>query len=502
MNTRRESSPQTRSSTEIVSALADFARLAQQMLVASTPGTLEAGIAAALRRLLALCNMQQGALLLATRYPASPKQSFWPPLSERDTLRVLARQSLDDQLFALLATFTGNEDIQLSSSEPGWMICQQLLPVPGSSHQAMPISAESLPVPLSSTQSFFFLGKTETAYQSSRQAMREKHQQLWSQVADAVGMVIVSLLQAEQMHELETATSHRDLQQMELLKAELLATVSHELRSPLASIKGYAATLLRHDRRISREERLEFLLAIHDASQHIELVIDRLLEMSQLETETLPIQHMPVDLTYVVREAITAREQHPGETNASVPATAQQLESIPHATRTFTLRIEDSDGHPTNKLPLVQADRHLLREAVDHLLENAMLYSPAGETVEVGLRTRRPDQVSQLSHLLAQTAIPTRKAIVWPPSWPSDQPMVELWIQDHGIGIEEAHLEQIFHRFYRVDTSLTREVNGLGLGLAICKQIVALHHGLLWAESSVGKGSTFHVLLPINGPTK
>src|SRR5881227_3662336 len=100
---------------------------------------------------------------------------------------------------------------------------------------------------------------------------------------------------------------NRSLQQMELLKAELLATVSHELRSPLASIKGYAATLLRHERRISREERLEFLLA----SQRMELVINRLLQMSQLETETLPLHHVPVDLAYVVREAITVREQHP-----------------------------------------------------------------------------------------------------------------------------------------------------------------------------------------------
>jgi len=64
--------------------------------------------------------------------------------------------------------------------------------------------------------------------------------------------------------------------------------------------------------------------------------------------------------------------------------------------------------------------------------------------------------------------------------------------------IAEAHLEQIFQRFYRVDTSLTRAVNGLGLGLTICQQIIALHDGLLWVESEEGKGSTFHVLLPID----
>jgi signal transduction histidine kinase len=88
--------------------------------------------------------------------------------------------------------------------------------------------------------------------------------------------------------------------------------------------------------------------------------------------------------------------------------------------------------------------------------------------------------------------------VAFPPSWPYGQPLVEIWVRDHGIGILGAHLEQIFQRFYSVDTSLTREVNGLGLGLAICKQIVELHHGMLWAESEVSKGSTFHVLLPLH----
>lgn len=333
----------------------------------------------------------------------------------------------------------------------------------------------------------------------SRQAIVEKSQPIWLSVANAVGSVILSLLQAEHMHELETTTSQHDLQQMELLKAELLATVSHELRSPLASIKGYTATLLRHERRIAREEQQEFLLAIHDASQRMETVIDRLLEMSQLETETLPLQHVPVDLVSVVREVITARYQLSGGACVSGTEALQKHESVLPPTSTFVLHIEDSDGNPTNKVPLVQADRRLVREAVDHLLENAVLYSPEGGTVEVGLRTREPEQIRQLSLMLVQTPVAHRRAIVLPPSWPRDQPMVEIWIQDHGIGIAETHLEQIFQRFYRVDTSLTRTVNGLGLGLAICKQIVALHGGGLWAESEVGKGSSFHVLLPIDG---
>src|SRR5260370_19880198 len=96
------------------------------------------------------------------------------------------------------------------------------------------------------------------------------------------------------------------LREMELLKAELLGTVSHELRSPLASIKGYAATLLRHERRISREERHQFLLGINEASDRLEVLIVRLLAMSQLEPGEVIIQRSPMDLAHLAPEAITA----------------------------------------------------------------------------------------------------------------------------------------------------------------------------------------------------
>jgi K+-sensing histidine kinase KdpD len=85
---------------------------------------------------------------------------------------------------------------------------------------------------------------------------------------------MMHLLLVERVYELEAMSDHKALRDMELLKAELLATVSHELRSSLASIKGYAATLLRHERRISREERHEFLLAIKEASDRLAAVID------------------------------------------------------------------------------------------------------------------------------------------------------------------------------------------------------------------------------------
>ena len=255
---------------------------------------------------------------------------------------------------------------------------------------------------------------------------------------------------------------------MELLKAELLATVSHELHSPLASIKGYAATLLRHERRISREERHEFLLAITQASDRLAGVIDRLLEMSQLETGDITIELTTVNLAYLVREAITALEQH--------------LLAPEHADRPWTLvlRLLDGRGMPTGEEPLIWADRHRLREVLDNLLENAIHYSPEGGAIEITIRP-----------------IFTPSHTVMPPAQQEVQQMVEICVHDHGIGIPPAHLGRVFDRFHRIDTRLSREVNGLGLGLAISKRIVELHGGTIWAESDIGQGSAFHVWLPI-----
>jgi signal transduction histidine kinase len=267
------------------------------------------------------------------------------------------------------------------------------------------------------------------------------------------------------------------LREMELLKAELLATVSHELRSPLASIKGYTATLLRHARRLSPEEQHEFLLAIYDASDRLALIVDRLLEMSQLETGAITLHLSEVDPIYLAREAILASEQRCAgqETN----------ESSSHYT--FILQPEDEQGHVTESVPLILADRQRLREVLDNLFENAIKFSPEGGTIQIALRPLWSP--IQLQNNPTDIDRPRPNGHVAPTH-------LEIRVHDHGVGIPPEHLERIFDRFHRVDTRLIREVNGLGLGLAICKYIVALHHGSIWAESEVGKGSIFHIVLP------
>ena len=302
----------------------------------------------------------------------------------------------------------------------------------------------------------------------------EKGHHLLPHVIDAIGAVIVGILQVERIHELEAARIRDSLREMELLKAELLGTVSHELRSPLASIKGYAATLLRHERRISREERHQFLLAITEASDRLEVIIQRLLEVSQLETNEVTIDRSPVDMKYLVKESIAALEESLSE---KYPGRF-----------IFKLSVEHADGTPASSVPLILADQRLMREVIDDLLENAVKFSPGGGVIKVILCP-----VTQVQTTLAESGGDNQQPVQ------ISRQMLEVRVCDNGMGIPVDHLERIFDRFHRVDTRLTREVGGLGLGLTICKRIVEMHDGIIWAENRQnGMGSVFHVRLPID----
>src|SRR2546426_4028485 len=233
-------------------------------------------------------------------------------------------------------------------------------------------------------------------------------------------------------NDLEELTGRKALREMDLLKAEMLASVSHELRSPLASIKGYAATLLRHERRISREERHEFLVAIVEASNRLTTVIDRLLEMSQLETDTISMDYSSVNLAYLVREALTAIEQRPDRAE-QVATASEKPKQV-----TFVLHLEDSHGKLTRHEPLIQADRYRLREVLDNLLENARSYSPEGGTVEVIVRPASTREYVARGGTFLSSGEDDQQG---------NQQIVEICVCDGGIGITREHLHRIFERF-------------------------------------------------------
>ena len=281
----------------------------------------------------------------------------------------------------------------------------------------------------------------------------------------------------------------RSLQGRKALPSDLLANVSHELRSPLYLIKGAAETLLLLDRRTSQQQRRECLLTIKEASDELADRLDRLLELAQLDSGSLDLEHAPVNLAHLVGEALRSAQER--------LAASMQQPGVPQAPLRFSWRLEDAqEGEPTQAEPLIQADRQQVREVLDHLLANAIAYSPEGGTIEV---TIRPVSVQGLtSHLQRASAALTPEKTEDLSSSLAARPQLgmELVVRDQGMGIPEEQLEQIFAPFYRLDTTLSRPVPGLGLGLTLCRRLVEGHGGRIWAESVVGQGSAFHVWLP------
>ncbi len=452
---------------EITAVLLELARLSQR--AGSAELDTQGGntvVSTMLERLLALFEAQHGAILLAMQGDVVPEQR--PPNTK--AIRTLALHDIrEEEAHALLPAFSsaGTSVPDLSCWLVDRLSLGEFLADPEIAPDYLPAYSPALSgdgglstqasQPL---QALLVLG-WDALENGTYSSAVERGRKLLPFISDAAGAVIVSILLAERMHALEFTAARDALQHMELLKAELLATVSHELRSPLASIKGYAATLLRHERRLARDERHQFLLAISEASDRLEIIVERLLEISQLETGAITIERFPVDVARLARETITAVEQ----------GIAQQVAG--HFT--FKLKLEHADGTPATSVPLIMADPRRLREVLNNLLENAIKYSPGGGAVSVLVRPTMNGQPAMQPH----------------------PRMLEIRVSDTGMGIPAGHLERIFDHFYRVDMRLTREVSGLGLGLAICKRIIELHEGTIWAESSIHRGTTLHVLLPI-----
>ncbi len=468
--------------SEITAALIDLAALTRRAACAAHahPDAISHEM---LERVLALCKAQRGAVLLSEGHDSSRThgESAQPTSDHTKTLRALALHNIPEEDAHALLRVVPPAHAHIHSAEMTCWITYGL-----SLNEVAGENGNALDVPLGASShveegqnALLVLGWSNESDEACA-SMIARCQTLLPLVADAIEGVVACLAMKERVQELERASVCESLQGMELLKAELLGTVSHELRGPLASIKGYAATLLRHERRLGREERHQFLLAITEASDRLEVIIERLLEVSQLETGQVRIDRAPVDMARLVGEAIAAIK---GRVEALLPGRF-----------VFSLRLKRADDAPTDAAPLIEADQRRLREVLDNLLENAVNYSPGGGAIDVTIRP-----VVQI-HPVAKDTAP-RQDGENPPGGHVPRSMLEICVSDSGQGIPDGHLQRIFERFHRVDTRLTRETNGLGLGLTICKRIVELHDGLIWAKNRPrGEGAAFYVRLPIDEP--
>ncbi len=232
------------------------------------------------------------------------------------------------------------------------------------------------------------------------------------------------------------------LKELELVRKEFVANVSHELKTPIAMVRGYAETLGEDDGSMKPEERARFVGTIQRHAERLSALVDDLLTLSRLESGGLVLEPRWQKPAPVLRAAL--------EEFRSVFAQAGQTVALAAEGEGIEVRLD----------PL------RIGQVLTNLLQNAHKYAPRGARVEVGARACE------------------------------GQPWAEFWVADDGPGIPATDLPRIFERFYRVEKGRSRDKGGTGLGLSIVKHLVLLHGGTVSAESRLGQGTTIKFRLP------
>ena len=251
----------------------------------------------------------------------------------------------------------------------------------------------------------------------------------------------IAMENARLIEELEDSLAH--LTEMNQLKDDFVASVSHELRTPLTSIRGYVRTLLRPDAAFSEADQKSFLETIDRQSTRLHRLIEDLLAVSRIESETDSSTLSAVSIRQLAEDVAD---------ELRVKAADHQIEL-----------------YVSTKLPVVQTDVGKVHQIITNLVDNALKYTPAGTSVVVTAESQGAG--------------------------------VAISVSDQGTGIPVEVQDKIFDRFYQVDQSATRSVGGAGLGLYICRRMAEAIGGRVWLEKSDEEGSTFSLWIPTNVST-
>ena len=230
-----------------------------------------------------------------------------------------------------------------------------------------------------------------------------------------------------------------ELRKLERVRRDFVANVSHEFKTPLTAIQGFAETLLA-GALDDPQNRVRFLEIILEHSRRLARLTDDLLKLSQMDADRLGLEMRRVSVSQFVESCVETAKRPAAEKDLRLSVNLQE------------------------RLPDIAADRRRLAEVLQNLLDNAIQYTPPGGQIMI--------------------------------SASADATEVTFTVSDTGIGIPQADQPRIFERFYRVDAARSREVGGTGLGLAIAKHLVEVHGGRLWVESEIGQGSQFYFTVP------
>lgn len=228
---------------------------------------------------------------------------------------------------------------------------------------------------------------------------------------------------------------------------QLFSRLSHELRTPITSLQGAIALLQSHQ--LQSESEAESLLTLAaESTDRLTHVIESILDWYQVTQKDIYLFKQSCDLTSLLNQAID-----------SIQPLANQKD-IP-------IYLDISNGSS------LYADQYFLTRALSYLLHNAIKFSPPNYPIHITVNIGESRRVLDSS------------------------PQLQIAVKDQGVGIPETDLEAIFQPFHQIDMSDTRCYGGLGLELAICREIIRQHEGCIWVESIVGQGTTFYVVLPL-----
>jgi two-component system phosphate regulon sensor histidine kinase PhoR len=231
-----------------------------------------------------------------------------------------------------------------------------------------------------------------------------------------------------------------ELRKLERVRRDFVANVSHEFRTPLTAIQGFAETLLAGAMN-DPQHRERFLEIIVEHSRRLARLTEDLLMLSKMDADRLELEIRRVSVAQLIESCIETSRHRASEKEIAISV------------------------KPFNGLPDVAGDRRRLAEVLQNLLDNATQYTLARGQIAVSAEARDAEVI--------------------------------FTVADTGIGIPTADQPRIFERFYRVDAARSRELGGTGLGLSIAKHIVEVHGGRIWVESEIGRGSRFHFSVPI-----
>lgn len=249
------------------------------------------------------------------------------------------------------------------------------------------------------------------------------------------------------------------------MKANFLATVSHEFRTPLTSIVSTFELLLQDSLGELTPDQREFISTSKEQSKILSELIDNLINLSSLEANEMELRPEPLDVKRVVEETAAAMS-----------------EAVRAKGLRFSTEIEPN-------LPTMIGDKAKIVQMLKALLSNAVKFTKEGDVKLIVRRSSEWRDLKERAPLSAPTV-----------AHQAQEEGLLFSVIDTGIGISPDNFTRIFDKFYQVDNSTTREFRGSGLGLSICKAIVDAHHGHIWLESQLQQGTAFYVLFPLTQP--